>query len=243
MRAFHSAVHGLKRAASTGLSGGLPGSATAGPVAAALVGDGEGEGSPRWAARSRSPAWRKSSTPRMSRRRSRPCSRPGCGTGNCTRGPCWRACAWPWTTAGRPPHPGPRRADQPARARPQAAGHHRRLARRPAPAHLPPGRAHQPAHHPRPGQGRARRRPLTRPAAPVRPAARSQHPRRLQGRQHLTGRRLDRRRGLVPARPGRQYRQRHRPRGPLGAPQRQPHNPGRGDVFRLLPAGGGHGQR
>jgi len=33
----------FKRAASTGLSGGLPGSATAGPVAAALVGDGEGE--------------------------------------------------------------------------------------------------------------------------------------------------------------------------------------------------------
>jgi hypothetical protein len=31
---------------------------------------------------------------------------------------------------------GLRRADQPARARPEAAGHHRRLARRPAPAHL-----------------------------------------------------------------------------------------------------------
>jgi hypothetical protein len=42
----------------------------------------------------------------------------------------------------RPPHQSARRADRPARRRPETAGRHRRLETRPAPAHLPAGRAH-----------------------------------------------------------------------------------------------------
>ena len=68
--------------------------------------------------------------------------------------------AGPGRRPARPPHRDPRRADQPARARPGTPGRHRRLEDRAAPAHLPAGRAHLPADHQRAGQGRARRRPL-----------------------------------------------------------------------------------
>ncbi len=36
-----------------------------------------------------------------SRRASRRCCQPGCGTGSCACAPCWSACNWPWTTAAQ----------------------------------------------------------------------------------------------------------------------------------------------
>ena len=134
----------------------------------------------------------------------------------------------------RPPHPRPPGPGHPARGRPAAARRGRGLEARPAPADLPPDRADLRPRRGRAGQGHPRRAALRPAAAPLRRPARGIHPGGVQGRQHVAGRRLDRRGNLLPA-PVPRHQRLRRPRSLLGTPLRRRPRPGQRAVLRLLP--------
>ena len=157
--------------------------------------------------------------------------------------PAGRDDAVPGRSAARAPDPGPRRADRPARARPGPARRDRRTGR-PARTCSPTGRPSAPSAWsqtpwPRTSPTACHRRPSPRICDDLLEAS---IPGSVQGRQHVAGRRLDRRGNLLPAPVPRHPRLR-RPRGLLGAPLRRRPRPGQRAVLRLLRLGRHHDAR
>ena len=105
---------------------------------------------------------------------------------------------------------------------------------RPAPAHLPPDRAHLRPRRQGTGKRHPRRRPLPAADPHLRRPARSQHPRRAQEHHPGAGRGLERPGNLLPpaisGQPGLR-----RPRSVLGTPQGRRPRPAQRAVLRVLP--------
>ena len=156
--------------------------------------------------------------------------------------PAGRDDAVPGRSAARAPDPGPRRADRPARARPGPArrpedwktGPHLLTYRQTERTFgLVAGALAKDVPDGLPSQA------LARICDDLLEAI---HPRSVQGRQHVAGRRLDRRGNLLPAPVARHQRLR-RPRSLLGTPLRRRPRPGQRAVLRLLRLGRHHDAR